>query len=127
MTCWPAASGARTGSRSCRSGWDLARYRGGDRLAARQALGISTDEVAVVMVGRLVPIKRVDRLIRVFAEVRAKRVDAHLYVIGDGSERAAAEGSSSRGRIGRFGDVLRLAIGHDDLVFGCRLRRTHIG
>ena len=72
-------------------GLDLDRYRTGDRLAARQALGIPTDQIAIVMVGRLVPIKRVDRLIRVFAAVRAQRADVHLYVIGDGSERAAAE------------------------------------
>ena len=43
-------------------------------------------------VGRLVPIKRVDRLIRVFATGSThRRPDARLYIIGDGSERPAAE------------------------------------
>ena len=45
----------------------------------------------IVSVGRLAPIKRVDRLIRAFASVHAQRPDARLYIIGDGSERAAAE------------------------------------
>lgn len=72
-------------------GLDLERFRPADRLAARQQLGLPADDLILVAVGRLVPIKRVDRLIRVFATLHAGRPSARLYVIGDGSERAAAE------------------------------------
>lgn len=72
-------------------GLDLERYRSVDRTAARQRLGVPLDALVVVAVGRLVPIKRVDRLIRVFASLHARRPDTHLYIIGDGSERPAAE------------------------------------
>ena len=72
-------------------GLDLDRFRTVDRASARARLGIDGGTTAIVMIGRLVPIKRIDRLVRVFATVHARRPDAHLYVIGDGSERPVAE------------------------------------
>ena len=72
-------------------GLDLDRYRRADRVSARRELGLPGDAVIIVSVGRIVPIKRVDRLIRAFASVHAQCPDARLFVIGDGSERAAAE------------------------------------
>jgi glycosyltransferase involved in cell wall biosynthesis len=81
-------------------GLDLERYRSIDRGTARQGLGVSPNAVVVIMVGRLVPIKRVDRLIRVFATLHAHRRDARLYIIGDGSERAAAEIQAAEAGLG---------------------------
>jgi glycosyltransferase involved in cell wall biosynthesis len=81
-------------------GLDLDRYRSVDRSAARQRLGLPKDAVIVLMVGRLVPIKRIDRLVRVFAILHARRPDARLYVIGDGSERAAAEVQAAEAGLG---------------------------
>lgn len=81
-------------------GLDLDRYRSVDRAAARQRLGLPKDAVIVLMVGRLVPIKRIDRLVRVFAILHARRADARLYVIGDGSERAAAEVQAAEAGLG---------------------------
>ena len=72
-------------------GLDLTRFQGIDRGEARRRLGIPDGALAVVMVGRLVPIKRVDRLIRAFAALHARVPAARLYVIGDGSERPPAE------------------------------------
>ena len=72
-------------------GLDLDPYRLPDRAVARERLGLSPTAIIIVSVGRLVPIKRVDRLIRAFASVQARRPDARLYLIGDGSERGAAE------------------------------------
>ncbi len=72
-------------------GLDLGRFSGIERTAARRDLGLDPDALVVVAVGRLVPIKRIDRLVRAFAGLRAVRPDARLYIIGDGSERAAGE------------------------------------
>jgi len=44
-----------------------------------------------VSVGRLVPIKGMDRLIRSWAEVCKAKADARLAIIGDGDERARLE------------------------------------
>ncbi len=72
-------------------GLDLHRFRPGDRASARAELGLPADALIVVFVGRLVPVKRADRMIRAFTRLRSRRPDARLYVIGDGTERAAAE------------------------------------
>lgn len=81
-------------------GLDLGQFRSIDRAEARSRLGLPPDAVIVVMIGRLVPVKRVDRLVRVFASVHARRPDARLYVIGDGSEREAAEAQAAEGGLG---------------------------
>jgi len=63
------------------------RYDPGIRAATRVRLGIPADAPVVGTVGRLVPSKRVDELIRAMAAVP----DATLLVAGDGPERAALE------------------------------------
>jgi glycosyltransferase involved in cell wall biosynthesis len=45
----------------------------------------------VVAVGRLVPVKRFDELIRVLAQVRARTPDMRAVIIGEGGERSALE------------------------------------
>lgn len=72
-------------------GLDLDRYKALDRDTSRRRLGLPSDALIILMVGRLVPIKRVDRLLRAFAHLRAERSDARLYIIGDGSERGSAK------------------------------------
>ncbi|MFN8619363.1 MAG: glycosyltransferase [Chloroflexota bacterium] len=72
-------------------GLDLTPFGSPDRLAARADLGIPADAFVVLMVGRVVAIKRIDRMIRAFAGLHAARPDARLYVIGDGAERPEAE------------------------------------
>ena len=72
-------------------GLDLQRFGGRGRAEARAALEIPTDREVVVAAGRLVPIKRLDRLVTAFASVRRRRPAAHLYLIGDGHERPALE------------------------------------
>jgi len=44
-----------------------------------------------VSVGRLVPVKGMDRLLRAWAHVQAERPGARLAIVGDGPERAALE------------------------------------
>jgi glycosyltransferase involved in cell wall biosynthesis len=61
------------------------------RASARSALGIAADELVVAAIGRLVPIKRLDRLIDAFAHVAGQAPKARLYLVGDGSEREALQ------------------------------------
>ena len=54
--------------------------------------GARTAQPSVVAVGRLVPVKRYDRLIRAVAIARRARPDITLTIVGDGYERVALEG-----------------------------------
>lgn len=45
----------------------------------------------IVAVGRLVPQKRFDKLIQIVARLRREGADAHLYLVGDGPDRAHLE------------------------------------
>lgn len=76
-------------------GLDLHRFRPGDRAMARATLGLPADALIVVAVGRIVAIKRIDRLVRAFAIVHERHPDSRLYVIGDGTEREAAEAQAA--------------------------------
>lgn len=72
-------------------GIDLNRFASSDRLAARKRLGIPLDIAMVVAIGRMVPIKRLDRLIQAMTTVTASTQNAHLYLIGGGPERGVLE------------------------------------
>jgi glycosyltransferase involved in cell wall biosynthesis len=75
-------------------GLDLDRFAGIDRAGARAALGIPADAVAVMAIGRLVPIKRIDRLVRAVAVAARSAPAIRLYLVGDGGERPALEALS---------------------------------
>ncbi|KAA0022336.1 D-inositol-3-phosphate glycosyltransferase [Antrihabitans cavernicola] len=62
-------------------GADLARYRPGDRAAARAAFGIDPLESVVTFVGRIQPLKAPDVLLRAAAEILTRRPDAPLRVL----------------------------------------------
>jgi glycosyltransferase involved in cell wall biosynthesis len=68
-------------------GLDLERFADQDRLAARNRLHVAADELVLLAVGRLVPIKRLDRLIKTFSRVAHEIPAARLYLVGDGPER----------------------------------------
>jgi glycosyltransferase involved in cell wall biosynthesis len=75
-------------------GLDLERYAridGAARLAARRELGVGGSEVAVVFVGRVVPIKRLDVLLRAIADAAQSFEPLRLLVVGDGSDRPRLE------------------------------------
>jgi len=72
-------------------GLDLARFGGLNRAAARVQVGEPADAFLVVAIGRLVPIKRIDRLIRAFAIVAGNVANARLAIVGDGAERPGLE------------------------------------
>jgi glycosyltransferase involved in cell wall biosynthesis len=57
----------------------------------RAEVGAGTDEVLLACVGRLVPIKRVDVLIRAVALARREGAPLRLAIVGDGESRAELE------------------------------------
>lgn len=71
-------------------GLDLDRFGRIDRATARRSLGVG-DGPVVVSIGRLVAIKRIDRLIRSFAEASLHVPAARLVLVGDGAERSSLE------------------------------------
>jgi len=79
-------------------GLDLAPFQvhGDERIAraaaVRGELGVPPDARLVTLVARLVPIKRVDRFLRIASEI-ARRADVHFAIVGDGELRAALETS----------------------------------
>jgi glycosyltransferase involved in cell wall biosynthesis len=71
-------------------GLDLNSFAGVERssgAALRAELTISDDRMLLAFVGRLVPIKRVDLLLRAFARAYRNGTNAHLAIVGDGESR----------------------------------------
>lgn len=74
------------------TGVDLARFRPGDRAAARRALGLVESGPLVLYVGRLDREKSVDRVLLAFDRVAGTVRDARLLVVGDGTQAARLRG-----------------------------------
>jgi len=54
----------------------------------REKLGIPADSIVVGYIGRIVPVKGLKYLIRAMTQVKKKRQDVHLLIVGDGFEKA---------------------------------------
>lgn len=65
------------------------------RESARRRLGWPSEALYVLGVGRLVPLKRFDRLAEIVLELSARRPDVHLCLLGEG---AGAEALANRAR-----------------------------
>ncbi len=81
-------------------GVDLDRFRPLDRLEAKRNLGLKGSP-ALLFVGRIEPLKGVDLLLDVVAELREQFANLHLLVLG-------GEASPSPGRASRNGELRRL-------------------
>jgi glycosyltransferase involved in cell wall biosynthesis len=68
------------------------------RTATRASLGIDEDRPVIALVGRVVPVKRVDRFLA--AARAASSPDALFLVVGDGQERAGLEASADARALG---------------------------
>jgi teichuronic acid biosynthesis glycosyltransferase TuaC len=68
-------------------GIDVSRFQPGDRNLARQQLGIPTPGPVIVWVGRMVSVKGLDILLKSCALLRARGLEYHLYLVGDGPLR----------------------------------------
>lgn len=62
----------------------------------RSDLGISPDEISLVCVGRLSPVKRHGDAIKALRLLDTKHHNVKLYIIGDGDERKDLEGLADR-------------------------------
>lgn len=89
----------------------------------RSELGIARDEVVFTFVGRIVPIKRVDLLIRAFARASRESAGLRLVLVGDGDIRPGleqlADGLGIRDRVTFLGyrrDLVRIAAASDVAV-----------
>jgi glycosyltransferase involved in cell wall biosynthesis len=69
----------------------FASLQEGEGADLRTELGVSDDEVLFAFVGRIVPIKRLDLLIRAFARARSGGAPVQLAVVGDGESRPEFE------------------------------------
>jgi glycosyltransferase involved in cell wall biosynthesis len=75
-------------------GMDLHPFAHADAAAARELrreVGVDDDQVLLTYVGRVVPIKRLELLLRAAARARQAGAPVELAVIGDGAERPALQ------------------------------------
>ena len=84
----------------------LAELPGELRAASRTELGVDEDEILLVFVGRVVPIKRLDLLLEALAGARKADPRLRLAVVGDGGERPQLERQAAE--LGIAADVLFL-------------------
>jgi glycosyltransferase involved in cell wall biosynthesis len=61
------------------------------RAEARRVMGIPPERFTVGWVGRMTGVKRTDDVVRAFAALRARGVDACLCIVGDGPDRDQVE------------------------------------
>jgi len=74
-----------------RNGLDLDQWSAGDRAATRAALGAGPQDVLVLAVGRLVPVKNHALLLRAAAQLREAGVHCRVLIAGDGPLRPQLE------------------------------------
>jgi glycosyltransferase involved in cell wall biosynthesis len=66
------------------------------RERVREQWGVGADQFLVTWLGRMTEIKRVDDLLRAFADLRGRGVDAVLALVGDGPNRDGLEHLAER-------------------------------
>jgi glycosyltransferase involved in cell wall biosynthesis len=101
----------------------FARLGKGDGEELRSQIGVLDGQMLLAFVGRIVPIKRVDLLLRAFARARASGARAHLAIIGDGEARDQFEAmagdlevASAVSFLGYRRDLTRIAAAADVAV-----------
>jgi colanic acid biosynthesis glycosyl transferase WcaI len=123
----------------------------GAREQVRGELAVADDQLLVAWLGRMTEIKRVDDLLRVFADLRARGVDAVLVLVGDGPNRHELERLAARlgvadtvrftgfrsdvGAVLRASDVVALTSANEGtpvslieaLAAGCAVVTTDVG
>ena len=70
------------------------------RESARSELSIPPDRRVITFVGRVVPIKRVDRFLAIAERLREREDDVHFLIVGDGGSRPQLEFSATARALG---------------------------
>ena len=93
--------GARADSiRTVPCGVDLATFGPRDRAQARRRLGLRDDEFVVLQLGRLVPRKGIDNVIRAVGHLRhTLGIRARLYVVGGNADSPSVAATPEIGRL----------------------------
>jgi glycosyltransferase involved in cell wall biosynthesis len=117
-------------------GLDLSVFAKADRDAGeglRAELGLANDDVLLAFVGRIVPIKRLDVLLRAFSRARPEAARTHLAIVGDGETRADFERLASdlgvRGTVSFLGyrrDLVPIAAAADVAVLSSENEGTPV-
>ena len=92
-------------------GVDIQALRPGCRAQARQRLGLPADEFIVLQLGRLVPRKGIDNVVRALAVLRGldPLVPSRLVVVGGGSREPDEAVTPEIGRLRRLAQALGVA------------------
>lgn len=92
------------------NGINLAAFADGvaQRDVIRQALGVGDRDFVMILVGRLDPLKDHATAIRTLEEVRRRRPDARLVLVGDGPERGRIESVIARQQLAPYVRLLGL-------------------
>ena len=87
-------------------GFDLTPFmidadeRGRRRQRFRAELGVPSEDQLVTLIARLVPIKRVDRFLRVAQMLAPQRENLHFLIVGDGELRGELQASPQAAELG---------------------------
>jgi D-inositol-3-phosphate glycosyltransferase len=101
-------------------GFDPSEFRPEHRLAARRRLGLDARERVVLQLGRVVPRKGIDTVVRAIGSLARRGVFARLLVVGGDSERPDPE---STPEIARLSGIARQERVEDRVVFTGRRGR----
>jgi D-inositol-3-phosphate glycosyltransferase len=106
------------------AGFDPGEFCPISKELARAALGLPVAERIVLQVGRMVPRKGVDTVVRGFARlVRAKGIEARLVIAGGDSDDPDPERTPE---LGRLADVAREEQVAERILFAGRARRDQL-
>ncbi|WP_011300508.1 glycosyltransferase family 4 protein [Cupriavidus necator] len=105
-------------------GFDEEEFAPLDRAEARRALDWDADVFTVLQLGRLVPRKGIDNVIRAIGHLRRDfRIPARLYVVGGNAEQPSVEATPEIGRLQGVADEAGVS---DCVTFVGRRRRSQL-
>jgi D-inositol-3-phosphate glycosyltransferase len=94
-------------------GFDASEMEPVSRDEARRAIGVACDQPLVLQLGRMVPRKGIDNVVRAIACLRNRHdIEAKLLIVGGETEAPDAEATPEIGRL----QTLAIELGVDDLV-----------
>jgi len=105
-------------------GYDPEEFGAGDRRRARAALGVAEDEFVVLQLGRIVPRKGIDNVIRSLALlVRQRGINARLLVVGGEADTPCEIATPEIRRLRLIAEALDI---RDRVIFTGRRRRNEL-